>query len=115
MVVSEFFSMNKFVQLCSEHAKQKLGHKYQSVETACLCYYTLDDNSFSEMIKQCLCFAKHEMNCDAMALMLIMDMEYEALKNQQFEQGDGMLNWYLMNWSFGGHLFRPEELGAFLF
>ena len=107
--------MNKLIQLCTDKGKKQFDHKYESVWTACLGYHALSENTFSNIIKKCLNIAKHEMNCDAMALMLIMDMDKEILERHHFLKGDGMLNWYMMNWSFGTELFKPEELGTFLF
>jgi hypothetical protein len=74
-----------------------------SIECACLLYYGLGENKFKEVIKLCMSIAKNDMSCDVIAMHNIMDNNFEDLKYLHFAQGDGILNWYLTNWSLGNN------------
>jgi len=61
--VTDFFSCHRLSQSCTSE-----GCKYSVMHSGFLYYYALTVNSFVDMIKQVLWYAKEEMECDAFSV-----------------------------------------------
>ena len=66
------------------------------------------------MVKQLLWIAKEEVKCDAFCCQTLMDNTKEELEKAGFMPGDGKLHYYIVNWSTGDNIIKPNDVGAIL-
>ena len=79
-----------------------------------LWYYGLSKNTYPDMIKLMLHLAKDECLCDAFSTHSCMDNKYEELGPLGFLRGDGVLHYYLVNWSIGDEIIAEKDLGCIM-
>ena len=112
-VVTDFFSMYRLDQSCTNKEANDLGHFM--MRSGCLYYYGLTNNSIVDITKLCLWISKEDMDCDAFSVMTVMDNNPEMLRSELgFLAGDGALHWYLVNWSLGKKNVTENEIGTIL-
>lgn len=77
IVVTDFFSMNRLQQTCTDKNKQEGGHNHQSMYSGTGYYYGLTKNTLPDVQKQMFWIAKEEMDCDAFCLQTLLDNTVE--------------------------------------
>lgn len=112
-VVTDFFSMYRLTQTCTNPDVIKLG--YTQMHSACMYFYGLTVNTLRDVVLTMLHLAKDEMQCDAFSAMTLMDNTSELFVDDlNFLPGDGCLYYYLVNWSLGDEKISSNDLGTIL-